>query len=286
MGQQEDDAARLKRAQQQAAQRHAKLVLAVSQELAVGDALAQNASACRRELAARLPPLAERVHRLKALAKEEHFRLERAFRDLDDSYTGILSDKQLSLAFAHIGAPLGPGDLEALRTLVPARKDGKVQYSQYLLVGKKAFADDRRTANAIERRAAALCDHLARFDDNDSGWLSPKRFREALGANSDSIKMYLDQGEVDRCVREARPSTRADGAVNYQEWTGVLARAKGMPWLLQVRTSRSVVPMIAAGKVDFDLNSQRTLHRLAAFTAPDGKAVGTLGPGMNPLGLK
>ncbi|KAG8466280.1 hypothetical protein KFE25_002036 [Diacronema lutheri] len=271
----------------EAARRREQLAAAVQAELRLGDALNGAVSTLRHELLAREPPLAERVSRLKALvSSRQHFVLERAFRDVDDSFTGVLSDAQLTLAFGRAGAPLGPGDLAALRTLVPARDDGKVQYSHFLLLGKSAFADERRTANAIGQRAAALCDHFARFDDDNTGWLSPARFREALGSNSASIKLYLDAGEVDRAVREARASARADGAINYPEWTGVLARAKGMPWLLQARTSRSVVPMICAGHVDFDLCSMADLHRLAAFTAEDGRVVEQLGPGMKAMNLK
>jgi hypothetical protein len=228
------------------------------------------------------------VRKLTRWAKEHHFELERAFVILDNAYppaTGTLTDKELTEAYAHAGIPLGRGDLAALRSMTPPREGGGVPWHAILLLGKKQFADDQRRDTSIGQRTSALCAHLSLWDAAQTGLLPAKAFRLALGANSAVLKMYLDANEVDRAVRDARPSTRPDGSVDYAEWTGVLAQSRGMPWLLLTRTVRCVVPMIAAGHVDYDTKSAVDLHRLATMTARNGKVVETLGRGMRTLGV-
>jgi hypothetical protein len=266
--------------------RKADLLARIRAEERRGEALAAATRQAAAGIAASEPPLAERVRKLTRWAKERHYELERAFVILDNAYppaTGTLTDKELSEAYIHAGIPLGRGDLAALRTMTTAREGG-VPWQEILLLGKKQFAADQRRDTSIAQRTAALCAHLSLWDPAQTGLLPPQAFKLALGANSNLLKMYLDANEVDRAIRDARPSTRADGRVDYAEWTGVLAQSRGMPWLLLTRTVRCVVPMIAAGHVDYDTKSAADLHRLATMTAPNGKVVETLGRGMRTLG--
>lgn len=141
-------------------------------------------------------------------SKEQMDELQKAFKALDISKTGVLSREELMIGYRQLMGDAAEDEVERIMQMADTDKSGSIDYSEWVVatINKNQLLSDEKLKQAFDL-----------FDRDGGGTISSSEIKEVLG-----IGKNFDERIWDEIIQEV--DIDGDGEISYVEFKSMMSK--------------------------------------------------------------
>jgi len=141
-------------------------------------------------------------------SKEQMEELQKAFKALDISKTGVLSREELLIGYRQLMGDEAEDEVERIMQMADTDKSGSIDYSEWVVatINKNQLLSDEKLKQAFDL-----------FDIDGGGTISSSEIKEVLG-----IGKNFDERIWDEIIQEV--DIDGDGEISYVEFKSMMSK--------------------------------------------------------------